>query len=97
MGVAESLRDRRPRSVRKRVLTAEMVERIVHTTVHEKPEGRTHWTTRSLAKHLKISKMAVPQVWKKQKLQFPRRRASAPLLSRPGKWRVEADTISLFT
>ena len=69
VGVAGSLRDRRPRSVRKRVLTAEMVERIVHTTLHEKPEGRTHCTTRSLAKHLKISKMAVQRVWKKQKLQ----------------------------
>jgi hypothetical protein len=46
-----------------------MVERLVHTTLQEKPPGRTHWTTRSLAKHLGISKMAVQRVWKKQKLQ----------------------------
>jgi len=66
---AKSLRDRRSRSGLKRVLTAEMVERIVHTTLHEKPEGRTHWTTRSLAKHLGISKMAVQRVWKQQQLK----------------------------
>lgn len=66
---AEFLRDRRPKRGRKRVLTEEMVERIVHTTLHEKPEGRTHWSTRSLARHLKISKMAVQRVWKERKLQ----------------------------
>ena len=66
---AERLRDRRRQSGRKRVVTPEMRERIIHTTVQVKPEGRTHWTTRSLAKHLGISKMAVQRVWKAEKLQ----------------------------
>jgi transposase len=66
---AERLRDRRSSQRRKRVLTPEMVERIVHTTVKEKPEGRTHWATRSLAKHLGVSKMAVQRVWKAEKLK----------------------------
>jgi|SRR5208282_703639 len=66
---AQPLLDRRPKSGPKRVLTPEMVERLVHTTLQEKPPGRTHWTTRSLAKHLGISKMAVQRVWKKQNLQ----------------------------
>jgi len=66
---AQPLLDRRPKSGPKRVLTPEMVERLVHTTLQEKPPGRTHWTTRSLAQHLGISKMAVQRVWKKQNLQ----------------------------
>jgi len=66
---AERLQDRRRRSGRKRVVTAEMRERIIHTTLHVKPEGRTHGTTRSLAKHLGVSKMAVQRVWKAEKLQ----------------------------
>src|ERR1022692_2634873 len=66
---AERLRDRRRQSGRKRGVTPEMRERIIHATVQVKPEGRTHWTTRSLAKHLGISKMAVQRVWKAEKLQ----------------------------
>lgn len=66
---AQPLLDRQPKSGPKRVLTPEMVERLVHTTLQEKPQGRTHWTTRSLAKHLGVSKMAVQRVWKKQNLQ----------------------------
>jgi len=66
---AERLRDRRPRCGRKRVVTAEMRQRIIAVTLRVKPEGRTHWTTRSLAKHLGISKMAVQRVWKAEKLQ----------------------------
>ena len=65
----ERLRDRRPQSGPKRVVTPEMRERIIHTTLRVKPEGRTHWTTRSLAQHLGISKMAVQRVWKAEKLQ----------------------------
>src|SRR5436309_4716676 len=57
-GAVERLRDRRPRSGRKRVVTPEMRQRIIDITLREKPAGRTHWTTRSLAKHLSISKMA---------------------------------------
>jgi len=65
----ERLRDRRPRSGRKRVVTPEMRQRIIDITLREKPAGRTHWTTRSLAKHLSISKMAVQRVWKAEKLR----------------------------
>jgi transposase len=67
--VAVQLRDRRPASGPKKVLTPEVVDRIVRTTLQEKPEGRTHWSTRSLGQHLGLSKMAVQRVWNQQKLQ----------------------------
>ena len=70
---AAPLANRRPQSGSKRVLTPELVERIVHATLHDKPAGRTHWTTRSLSKHLGVSKMAVQRVWKQQRLQPHRR------------------------
>lgn len=71
--VAERLRDRRARSGPKRVVTPEMRQRIIDITLRVKPEGRTHWTTRSLGQHLGISKMAVQRVWKAEKLQPHRR------------------------
>jgi transposase len=67
--VAQQLQDRRPDSGLRKVLTPEMVKRIVRTTLEVKPEERTHWTTRSLGQHLGVSKMAVQRVWKQEKLQ----------------------------
>lgn len=66
---AHALQDRRPNSGHKWVLTVAVVDRIVRVTLREKPEARTHWTTRSLAQHLGVSKMAVQRVWKQEKLQ----------------------------
>lgn len=59
----------RPRKGTPRTATPEMVERIVQTTLGEKPEGCTHWSTRTLAKHLRVSKMMVQRVWKSQQLK----------------------------
>ena len=43
--------------------------RILDTTLHEKPRAATHWSTRTLAKHLGVSKMAIQRVWKAHGLQ----------------------------
>ena len=48
---------------RKRVLTAEMVDLIVSKTTQEKPEAATHWSTRTMAKAVGVSKYAVQRVW----------------------------------
>lgn len=63
------LRDRRPKSGPKRVVTPAVRQRVIDITLREKPAGRTHWTTRSLAKHVGISKMAVQRIWKNAKLR----------------------------
>jgi len=44
-------------------LTAEMARRIVHKTTREKPEAATHWSTRSMAKAIGVSKDTVRRVW----------------------------------
>jgi transposase len=40
-----------------------MVERVVQTTLHELPQGATHWTARGLARVLGIGHGAVQRIW----------------------------------
>ena len=44
-------------------ITAETVTRIVRKTTQEKPETATHWSTRSMAKAVGVSKATVQRVW----------------------------------
>ena len=53
-----------PRVGRPRSVLDEDVERIVDLTLHEKPKGSTHWSSRGLAKKLGLSSSAVLRVWK---------------------------------
>ncbi len=53
-----------PRVGRPRSVEDDDVERIVDTTLHEKPRGRTHWSSRRLAKELDLSQSAVARAWK---------------------------------
>lgn len=41
----------------------ELVERILHKTLHGKPKGATHWSTRSLARAVGVNHMMVHRVW----------------------------------
>jgi len=54
---------------RKKVLSLEKEEQILDVTLKEKPKAATHWSVRSLAKHLNISFSSVQRVWKKHNLQ----------------------------
>jgi transposase len=44
-------------------ITAERVTRIVQKTTQEKPEAATHWSTRSMAKAVGVSKATVQRIW----------------------------------
>lgn len=52
-----------PRPGRTPRLTAEMVDLIVRKTTQEKPLDATHWSTRSMAKAVGVSKATVQRVW----------------------------------
>jgi transposase len=54
---------------RKPALSPEFMERVVRITTQEKPAAATHWSTRSLARHLHVSKMAIQRIWKAHGLQ----------------------------
>ena len=53
-----------PRVGRPRTVSDDDVERIVDTTLHEKPRASTHWSSRMLAAELGVSPNAVRRVWK---------------------------------
>ena len=44
-------------------LTTEMVDLIVRKTTQEKPEAATHWSTRTMAQAVGVSKDTVQRVW----------------------------------
>jgi transposase len=46
-----------------------VARKIVAATTQERPTAATHWSTRSLAKHLDVSPSMVQRVWKANQLQ----------------------------
>ena len=48
---------------RKPSIPAETVAEIVRMTTKTKPQGKTHWTSRSLAKELGVSHSSVHRIW----------------------------------
>jgi transposase len=59
----------RPGRGRKPSIPAEKVDEIVHSTLHEKPPGETHWSCRSMAEAKGVSKDTVQRIWSARGLQ----------------------------
>ncbi len=56
-----------------RVLTPELTQRILDATLKTRPlDGSTHWSVRTLAKHLGVSRTIVHRVWQKHDVQQDR-------------------------
>ncbi len=58
-----------PRPGTPRCLGDAQVERLIATTLNELPRDATHWSTRSLARKLKLSQSTVSRVWRAFGLQ----------------------------
>lgn len=58
-GLHDELRPGRPRSV-----LDEKVSELIHKTLKTKPEGTTHWSTRTMADQIGLSHMTVCRVWR---------------------------------
>jgi putative transposase len=58
-GLHDELRPGRPRSV-----SDEKVAELIHKTITTRPEGETHWSTRSMAGEAGVSHMTVSRVWR---------------------------------
>ena len=50
-------------------IPTEKVEEIVQATLHSKPRGETHWSTRSMARHAGVSRNTVQRIWKARGLK----------------------------
>ena len=78
-----------------RVRTPAMEARILSKTRQRPPEGRTHWSTRKLAKVLGVSHMLVARVWRRAGLQ-PHRFARYMRSDDPNVAQTAADVIGLY-
>jgi transposase len=68
-GGVEALRQRQKRKRSRRVLTPELQQRILDTTLKTKPPDATHWSVRTLASHLGVTRTLVHGVWRRFDVQ----------------------------
>src|SRR5512147_2630891 len=48
---------------------ADTVDAIVEATLHSKPKGETHWSTRTMAKQFGVSRSTVHEIWRARGLK----------------------------
>jgi len=58
-GLHDELRPGRPRSI-----SDEKVAELIRTTLETRPEGATHWSTRTMGNEIGVSHMTVCRVWR---------------------------------
>ena len=68
-GGVDALGHRPPRHRTRRVLTPDVEQRILDTTLKTRPVSGTHWSVRTLAKQLGLSRMMVQRVWERHAIQ----------------------------
>jgi len=54
---------------RKAVIPVEKIDEIVQLTLHGRPDGCTHWSTRTMAERVGVSKDTVARVWRARGLK----------------------------
>ena len=67
-GVGALERDN-PRHRSRRKLLPALEKQVIETTLHTQPPAATHWSTRTLARHLGLSHMTVHRAWQEHELQ----------------------------
>jgi transposase len=84
-----------PRPGRKPSISEKKINRIIDITLHTKPRGATHWSTRTLARELGVSHMTVKRVWEAHRLQ-PHRQRSFKLSNDPEFNEKLTDVVGLY-
>ena len=72
-----------------------VVTRIVKATLHSKPQGATHWSTRSLARAQKVSKNTIQRIWQDHQLK-PHRTKSFKLSRDPNFLEKLTDVVGVY-
>ena len=91
----DGIRKDAPRPGRKQKIKQSMVDQIIEKTLHTKPRGATHWTTRTLAKEIGVSHVMVHRIWRSHRLQ-PHRERSFKLSSDPEFNEKVSDVVGLY-
>src|SRR5256886_6378759 len=68
-GGVQALTAKPTRNRSRRPLTPEVEKKILDTTLKTRPPDATPWTVRTLAKHLRVSRMMVHRVWQRFDIQ----------------------------
>jgi len=58
-GGVEALRQRQKRNLSRRVLTPELEQKILDATLQTRPPDATHWSVRTMARHLGVPRTLV--------------------------------------
>ena len=65
----DAIRRRRTRKRPRRVRTPELEQKILETTLKTRPADATHWSVRTLARHLGVTRTLIHEVWQKYDVQ----------------------------
>ena len=84
-----------PRAGAPRRISDEQVERVLRITLEESPQAATHWSTRSLAALVGLSRQAVHRIWRAFGLQ-PHRQEVFTLSKDPYFSDKVRDVVDLF-
>ena len=76
-------------------IPAATVEEIVRLTLHEKPDGETHWSCRSMAKRVGVSSSTVQRIWSARGIQ-PHRVETFKLSTDPQFEEKLVDVVGLY-
>src|SRR6202162_2338887 len=68
-GGVDALGRRQTRHRSRRVRTPELEQKILDTTLKTRPPAATHWSVRTLARHLGVSRTIIHEVWQKYDVQ----------------------------
>jgi len=85
----------RPGRGRKPEVPDEVIEVIVHDTLHTTPVGATHWSTRSMAEHAGVGKDTVARIWRARQIR-PHRVETFKLSNDPDFEAKLVDVVGLY-
>jgi transposase len=84
-----------PRPGRKPKIPQEKIDAIIDRTLHTKPRGATHWSTRTLARETGVSNATIARIWESHRIQ-PHRERSLKLSTDPAFNEKVRDVVGLY-
>jgi len=94
-GGVEAIRQKQKRKRSRRVLTPALEQKILDTTLKTRPSDATHWSVRTLARHLGVSRTLVHGVWQRYEVQ-PHRVEKFKLSNDPKFEEKVRDVVGLY-
>ncbi len=92
---SEGIRRDAPRPGRKPRISKRKIDEIIEKTLRTRPRGATHWSTRTMAREMGISRATVNRVWRSHRIQ-PHRERSFKLSRDPEFNEKVTDVVGLY-